>query len=176
LAVALEFLDFLVRVETIRAKYPGGWEACLSDHARLIGQRVWYDEYLFRDGAMGPADIGRLIDEWLRLGFEPTETVASERRWKDVCVVESALGEPTLPCRWIAVDVTERVGYLRGRPRGEAVRPTRTRFPRVPPTSGRIEDRAKQVYRSVAILGEIKLPRVDEEVDERLRIDSSDFV
>jgi hypothetical protein len=118
LAVALEFIDFVDRIETIRAKYRGGWERCLSDHANLIGQRVWYDDALFRDGAMSRAGIARLIDEWAQLGFEPNDTVAGEQRWKDVCVVESLWSGPTLPCSWLEVDWARGAGFLRGTAKG----------------------------------------------------------
>ena len=61
MAVALEFIDFLVPIELIRQKYPGGWAQCLKDHERLIGGRVWFDEHLLRDGAMNPSDIESLL-------------------------------------------------------------------------------------------------------------------
>ena len=46
-ALALEFIDFVVPIARIREEYPGGWEQCLHDHADLIGGRVWYDDHLF---------------------------------------------------------------------------------------------------------------------------------
>lgn len=73
MAVALEFIDFIVPIAVIRAKHPGGWVQCLKDHERLICGRVWSDEHLFRDGAMNPKDIESLIDEWKELGFLPME-------------------------------------------------------------------------------------------------------
>ena len=80
MAVALEFIDFIVPIALIRAKYRGGWEKCLQDHSRLIGGRVWYDEHLFRDGAMSPRDIQSLIDEWEGLGFQPMGSVGEKVR------------------------------------------------------------------------------------------------
>jgi len=38
MAIALEFIDLVVPIETIRQKYPGGWEGCLRYHAPLIGE------------------------------------------------------------------------------------------------------------------------------------------
>jgi hypothetical protein len=64
MAITTEFIDFIVSIQVIRDKYPGGWEQCLKDHKNLISGRVWYDEYLFRDGAMNPTDIDCLVDEW----------------------------------------------------------------------------------------------------------------
>ena len=82
-------LSCLVKLNTLfKAKYPGGWEQCLEDHSNLIGGRVWYDEYLFRDGAMGPAGIEALVQQWADLGFEPMVTEDGKRAWKECCVTE----------------------------------------------------------------------------------------
>lgn len=63
MAISLEFNDFVVPISLIWEKYSGGWEQCLADHREDIGGRVWYDEHLFRDGAMGVDDIEALIEE-----------------------------------------------------------------------------------------------------------------
>lgn len=126
MAVALEFIDFIVPIAVIREKYPGGWEQCLKDHERLIGGRVWYDDHLLRDGAMNPNDIESLIDEWTELGFQPMEERDGDRTWKDVCVVESMFGGPTLPCEWLVLGEDGRSAYLKGTDPG----PTSSRPPR----------------------------------------------
>lgn len=118
MAIRLEFIDFIVPISTIRSKYPGGWDKCLADHANLIGGRVWYDEHLFRDGAMNPCDIRFLVDEWEARGLTPMAEVDGQRIWQDVCVVESMFGGPTLPCNWLDVDRDQRIAYLRGADRG----------------------------------------------------------
>ncbi len=125
MAVALEFIDFIVPIAVIREKYPGGWEQCLKDHERLIGGRVWYDDHLLRDGAMNPLDIESLIEEWTELGFQPMEKRGGELRWKDVCVVESMFGGPTLPCEWLILAEDGGSAYLKGTDPG----PTRSRPP-----------------------------------------------
>jgi len=33
MAINTEFIDFIIPIDTIRKKYPGGWEQCLIDHA-----------------------------------------------------------------------------------------------------------------------------------------------
>ena len=70
MSISTEFIDFIVPIETIRQKYPGGWEQCLKDHENLINGRVWFDDYLFRDGAMGPLDIESIVERWEAIGFE----------------------------------------------------------------------------------------------------------
>lgn len=120
-AIKLEFIDFVVPIAVIRQKYPGGWDACLKDHANLIGTRVWYDEHLFRDGAMSPGDIGSLVEEWTELGFDTFGERDGNRYWKDVCVVESSFGGPTLPCVWLEYDDEQRIAYLAGHPAGQII-------------------------------------------------------
>jgi hypothetical protein len=121
MAIALEFIDFVVPIKRIREKYPGGWEQCLADHEGLIGGRVWFDEHLFRDGAMNPNDIGFLVDEWRSMGFETMEKRDGQEVWKDVCVVESMFGGPTLECDWLEFDPEERSAYLKGTAPGDVI-------------------------------------------------------
>jgi hypothetical protein len=121
MAVRLEFIDFIVPIATIRKKYPGGWEQCLKDHANLIGGRVWYDEHLLRDGAMGPAGISALVEEWTGLGFEPMAVVDGRREWKDCCVTEHMFGGPTLPCAWLQLTEDGSAAFLKGTDPGELV-------------------------------------------------------
>ena len=119
MAIALEFIDFVVPIALIRQKYPGGWAQCLQDHERLIGERVWFDEHLLRDGAMNPADIESLVEEWTSLGFQPTAELDGQRIWQDCCVVESMLGGPTLPCEWLALSEDGRSAWQKGTQPGE---------------------------------------------------------
>ncbi|MGZ8217082.1 hypothetical protein [Methylomagnum sp.] len=121
MAIALEFIDFIVPVAVIREKYPGGWEQCLRDHAPLIGGRVWFDDYLFHDGTMSPMDIRLLVEQWASMGFEPMDSRDGVQVWKDVCVVEAMFGGPTLPCDWIEFDGRERIAYLKGTEPGPTI-------------------------------------------------------
>ena len=120
MAIALEFIDFVVPITVIRKKYPGGWEQCLRDHGPLLGGRVWHDEHLFRDGTMNPNDIKAVVERWSDLGFKMIETEQGQQVWKDVCVVESMFGGPTLPCDWI-VDTALRIAYLKGTEPGAVI-------------------------------------------------------
>ena len=116
MAIQLECINFIVPIETIKQKYPGGWQQCLTDHKNLIGGRVWYDDYLFRDGAMNPRDIQRLVDEWQELGFKTHEGGENPSKWAEVCVVESFLGGATLPCEWIEVE--DEIAFIKEKPKG----------------------------------------------------------
>ena len=121
MAIALEFINFIVPIETIWEKYPGGWDQCLQDHKHLIGGRVWYDAYLFRDGAMSPMDAKTIVEHWSKIGFEPYAQFEGKQTWKDMCLVESMFGGPTLPCSWLKVDTASRSAFLTGTEPGKVI-------------------------------------------------------
>ena len=125
MAVMLEFIDLIVPIETIRERYPGGWEACLEDHEPFLGGRVWHDDHLFRDGTMSPRDMEALVGQWVGRGFQASEVREGQTIWKDLCVVESMFGGPTRDCDWLVVDREQRVAYLQGTDPGEVVGPAR---------------------------------------------------
>ncbi|HYB50306.1 MAG TPA: hypothetical protein VED47_04250 [Burkholderiaceae bacterium] len=121
MAIALEFIDIVVPIARIRESYPGGWEQCRVDYASLLGRRVWYDEHLFRDGAMDPKQARMLVEGWAVLGFEPTEKRSQGLYWKDVCVIEWRRGGPTAPCDWLTFDHRSRTAHLAGTAPGAVV-------------------------------------------------------
>lgn len=119
MAIQLEFIDFIVPIKTIKEKYPGGWEQCLKDHENCIGGAIWYDDHLFRTGAMSPMGIGYLIEEWGKLGFHTYDGGNNPTKWIDVCVVQFLLGGVTLPCDWI--EVVGNIAYLKNESKGEVI-------------------------------------------------------
>lgn len=86
-----------------------------------MGGRVWYDGHLLRDGAMSPGDIEDLVQEWVELGFQPTDERNGQRIWKDFCIVESTFGGPTLPCDWLAIFEDGRSAFLAGTDPGAVI-------------------------------------------------------
>lgn len=102
MAVAIECISIVVLRTTIEEKYPGGWEQCLKDHICLLGGRVWYDDYLLRDGSMSPMDMEDIIEWWAEKGFETHAGSDNPTKWLDVCVIDICFGV-TLPCDWIEV-------------------------------------------------------------------------
>jgi hypothetical protein len=111
MAINTEFIDFIIPIETIRQKYPGGWEQCLLDHAPLLGGRVWHDDYLFRDGTMNPMDMQNLVEEWESMGFTSTVEVNGKKHWVDFCV-HDMMGGVTLPCDWIVETEFGQVAHI----------------------------------------------------------------
>ena len=105
MSIQLEYNNFIVPIATIKAKYPGGWEQCLIDHNYSIGRRVWYDDHLFRDGGMGPADIDKLVNKWQLLGFNPYLCVDDKPvAWLDMCSLGGLEVKPSPPCDWLTID------------------------------------------------------------------------
>lgn len=89
MAIPLETISFIVPIRAIKQKYPGGWEQCLKDHEELINGRVWFDDELFRDGAMNMWDINALEAKWMGLGFLAT----------DYCIMSTVANES--PVEWL---------------------------------------------------------------------------
>ncbi|MDX8414447.1 MAG: hypothetical protein R8J85_10210 [Mariprofundales bacterium] len=103
MTIQLECINFIVPIKIIRKKYPGGWEQCLADNDAGLGDRVWHDEHLFRDGAMNQMDIMMLVWKWQDLGFHTHRGGEKPNKWLDVCVVNSFDSKPTMPCDWIEI-------------------------------------------------------------------------
>ncbi|MGY8964084.1 MAG: hypothetical protein ACKVKT_11070 [Rhodospirillales bacterium] len=121
MAIALEFLNLVIPIKNIDRRYPGGWDQCIKDHAHLIGGRVWFDDHLFRDGAMNPKDMSDLLDNWVEIGLITIEEERGKPSWRDCCVVYSAFGFPIIPCRWIEMTMNGKLAFLKGTEPGTAV-------------------------------------------------------
>ncbi len=121
MAVMTEFLDLIVPVAIIEEKYPGGWAQCLRDHQPALNARVWFDEHLFRDGAMNPEAMEALLKEWWKLGFDCYEERDGKTCWKDLCVYDGSLSRSPVVCDWLLEDAATRSVYLKGTPMGEVV-------------------------------------------------------
>jgi hypothetical protein len=119
MAIMTEFLNLIVPIAIIEEKYPGGWERCLKDHQVAIGGRVWFDDYLFRDGAMNPIAMEQLLNQWWKLGFECYAEKDGIKYWKDLCVYEGTLEGTPMTCDWLAEDPMSRTVYLKGTGMGE---------------------------------------------------------
>lgn len=122
MAVALIYMNFLVPIQTIREKYPGGWEQCLKDHEQEISRgRVWFDEHLFHDGAMDPGMIDSFIASWEKRGFAVTREVAGQTAWADMCCIEHR--GHRMP-DWLELGPNGTSAYRAGTEPGEIVMPS----------------------------------------------------
>ena len=120
MAIALEHFNFIVRRSTIEDKYPGGWDQCLIDHASSLGTRVWYDEHLFRDGAMNPIDMENLVNAWRDIGFQAV-LINGEKKWLDCCVIDENFETLSLSCDWIEIDIAGEYVFLKDEDPSEIV-------------------------------------------------------
>lgn len=116
MAIRTEFINLIVPIKVIKDKYPGGWAQCLEDHAELIGGRVWYDDHLFRDGAMNSMDMKSLIEDWEEMGFTLFSEKDGKKCWEDVCVYEGMLGGATMTCNWLEEEGKRGIVRLKGAP------------------------------------------------------------
>lgn len=126
MSVALEFINVLVRIDAIKAKYRGGWEKFLKDYEPRIGSIGWYDDHLYREGAMNPADTEYLVEQWRYNGLEThREENGKPVEWLDICVTE--MFGPTLACDWVSFTNDGHGAYLAGTEPGRLM--TRKDFP-----------------------------------------------
>lgn len=121
MAVRCEFIDIIIPIANIERAYPGGFAGFKTDNAGLIGGRLWHDGHLLRDGAMSPADAREAIAYWERLGLVAMDSTEGRQKWRDLCVVEHALGGPTLPCDWIEFDSSRGCVHLKGQAPGPVI-------------------------------------------------------
>ena len=112
MSIKSEFINFIVPIETIRAKYPGGWEQCLLDHSFLLNGRCWHDDYLFRDGAMNSMDMKFLAERWQEMGFVMTKEVNGQSQWADFCVYEQIFGS-AYECDWLVDALDGAVAHIK---------------------------------------------------------------
>lgn len=120
MAVRCEFIDIIIPIANIERVFPGGFTAFKADNAGLFGGRLWHDDHLLRDGAMSPMDAKEVVAYWEGYGLVGVDSTGGQK-WRDICVVEHALGGATLPCDWLEFDSGRQCVYLKGQTPGEVV-------------------------------------------------------
>jgi hypothetical protein len=98
MAVAIEFINVIIPIANIEKCYRGGFEQYRKNVRRI--KKIWFDDFIVRDGAMNQSDIEYLIKEWEDLGLIPAIEKNGELYWNDICVVDMMCGK-TLPCEWL---------------------------------------------------------------------------
>jgi hypothetical protein len=124
MAVLLQFFNIIIPIEKInKCKGIGGLEGFLEKYKHAVGNVIWYDKYLLRDGAMGMDDVDDIIMFWKKQGLKPKEIRNGKAYWKDLCVVDSIDGF-SLPCDWLVLIRPKNKRayvYLRGKPVGKVI-------------------------------------------------------
>lgn len=119
MALRTEVINLIIPIERINECYPGGFEAYISQNEEPLGRTTWYDDYLFRDGAMCGEDIDWLIDYWVSMGLKFTEQRDGKEWFIDMCVFDIVC--PVNDCDWIDYDRKDRTVFYRGKPKGRVI-------------------------------------------------------
>lgn len=123
MAIRLEFISVVIPIENIeRCLTVGGFRRYIESQAYFIGLTSWYDDYLYREGAMNSMDAKSLVQSWERRGLRGLIGDGVTREWADLCVVDYFNG-PTRPCSWLEHDRENHCVYMAGKPRGDIVGP-----------------------------------------------------
>lgn len=120
-----EFLDILIPIEVVDRVYPGGFAAYCIDHEELIGDGIWHDDHLLREGAMSGNDVKHIVQAWQQMGLTPFRREGGRPvEWLECCV-SSRYGGPTMPCSWLSIDPETDGAYHNGFEPGPLVGPIR---------------------------------------------------
>jgi hypothetical protein len=104
MAVVIQGVSLVMRIDAIEARYPGGWPAFLQVHQKYLGTAAWHDAALFCISVMDGETMRLLVRDYESHGmvlYHRPEGVAG--KWQDGCVFAGT--RLTRPCDWI-----EKVG------------------------------------------------------------------
>ncbi len=104
MAIPLSCFNLIIPRHLIEKKYPGGWQQCLYDHSPLDNYAAAYDDNLFRISVMNTIGMGMLLNKWSRHGFKTYAKKSASPHWLEVCIVQSMMNQPTLPCKWVKIE------------------------------------------------------------------------
>ena len=115
MSIKLEFINLIIPRKVIEEKYPGGWRQCLFDRQKNIDCGAdWYDEHLYRSGAMNPMQIDFMLADLEKKGLKLYKGKGKFCKWNDVCVVDTCSNKSTFPCNWI--DIQDGIASLKKDP------------------------------------------------------------
>ena len=123
--VLCEFIDIIIPIEKIDEVYPGGFSAYKEKNLKSFGINRWNDDYILKQGAMGPERARSIIEYWESLGLIGEEVVDGIKRWKDICAFERFLG--CQPCDWLEYDSSRNCISLMGKSDGPVIGPDKRR-------------------------------------------------
>jgi hypothetical protein len=92
MAVLVEAISAIVRVQTIHERYPGGWEAFVL---KVKNRTLCSDNELTRVGFMTPEDCKRFVEELESFGI----VFRRDGHAWDIVVADQMSGF-TVPCEW----------------------------------------------------------------------------
>ena len=117
--IQLECLNLVIPIHKLKkkcAKVLGDIDTFLDQAQSQDG--IWFDEHLYREGAMNSLDLMLRLEKWKKAGLKLTRKRSGVVEWDDLCVVDSFSG-PTLPCRWLKYNSVKLSAWLAGTPRND---------------------------------------------------------
>jgi hypothetical protein len=93
MAVLIEAISVVVRMDAIRERYPGGWEAFRD---AVPNRTLCCDDELARIGFMTPADAKSFVERLEASGL----AYLTDGQAQDIVVVDQMCG-PTMRCDWV---------------------------------------------------------------------------
>lgn len=133
MSIKLEFYNIIIPIKNIeKCKEIEGFKGTLKYHKKNgTIEKIWHDDYLYRDGAMNPSDIEKIVNFWKKQGLNPTKTVSGKKYWDELCVVNFHEG-PTLPCKWLEFkienDYSNSQAWLKGTNKNKIIGKNDKRF------------------------------------------------
>ena len=110
MSLGLLFWNIIIRIENISS-----FDELLAESDKRIGANIWYDEHLYREGAMGYGDIEHMLEYWQRRGLVGKVEDQKGQSWSDICVVASAAGLEA-KCEWLTFESSRNcVSHVRDR-------------------------------------------------------------
>lgn len=103
MAVTLSCFNLLIPRTLIESRYPGDWQLWVKNYYTSHSDRIDFDDELFRISSMNNMDLEILLIECSGLGFKLLKTLDHATQWHEICVVQSMMSEPTLPCDWVEI-------------------------------------------------------------------------
>jgi len=98
MSLGLLFLNIIIPIERIT-----DFDELLAKSNPRIGPNIWYDEHLFREGAMGYGDIEYMMEYWQNRGLVGKVENEKGQSWSDFCVAASTVGFEDR-CDWLTFD------------------------------------------------------------------------
>jgi hypothetical protein len=100
MAVVIQCVSLVIRIDAIQARYPGGWPAFLQVHQKYLGGAAWHDAELFCISVMDGQTMRMLVRDYEAQGMVLFNRPAGAAgKWHDGCVFDGT--RLTAPCDWV---------------------------------------------------------------------------
>ena len=105
MALKCEFINVIINLSSLDKSYAGGREQFIKENQERLGKIEWYDDYIYRTGAMSPRAAQDIV---VYLVFNGLKSKKDNKWQEDICVIDT-MGGLTLECSWVKYDPTNEV-------------------------------------------------------------------